>query len=263
VFRTQKDFKTSGGRDIIIAEILEREKFFYDNINKKLGHICPEVYVVDGTREYHENAYQISEYIEGKNLSDCFRDDFDEQTKKDINYKIGEMAARINAIEIDKSHPYIASRSSWEDYMARRLYERLIDFVKFDMIKPDEINKIVNNMRNKKSDKTLSFLHLDMGGGANMIYNNGKIFLLDAENCEFGNPLHELAVIDVRTQGISPDLIAGYKSVTDIDISDLYYYCKLERLGLVAGLYIAGILNDTAGKEYYLKEFKEVKSCIL
>ena len=59
VFRTQRDLVTAGGREFIIADILEREKFFYDNVNKKLGHICPEVYVVDGTREHHENSYCI------------------------------------------------------------------------------------------------------------------------------------------------------------------------------------------------------------
>ena len=50
VFRTQKDFVTGGGRQIIIAGILERERFFYEHVNNNLGHICPEVYVVDVER---------------------------------------------------------------------------------------------------------------------------------------------------------------------------------------------------------------------
>jgi len=55
VFRTQRDFVTGGGKEIVIADVLEREKFFYENVNSKIGHICPDVFVVDGTREHYEN----------------------------------------------------------------------------------------------------------------------------------------------------------------------------------------------------------------
>lgn len=262
VFRTHPDGTTSGGRKIIMADVFEREKFFYDNVNKKLGHICPEVYIVDGTREYYENSYQISEYFEGKKLSSCFREDFDEQTKNHIYYKIGEIAAQINSIEIDSQHPYVASRNSWEEYIAKRIYERLIELVKFDIITLEEINKVCDNMRSNKAAKTLSFLHLDIRH-SNMIYNNSDIFLVDAENCEFGDSLHELAVIDVAQES-NHYLLDGYKSVVNIDLNDeLYYYYKMERNALVLNIYMNGWINDEAGKQHYLKEFNEVKSCLL
>jgi aminoglycoside phosphotransferase (APT) family kinase protein len=249
VFRGGYDFTTSGGRKISMADTFEREKFFYDGVNKKLGRVCPEVYIVDGTGEYYHNAFQISEYIEGEKMSRCFREVFDDKKKKDISYKIGELTARINSVEIDGGHPYVASRNSWEDYLAGRLHERLIGYAESGVMALEEINRITENMRNKKADKTLSFLHLDMRH-SNMIYHNGEIFVVDAENCEFGDPLHELAVIDVA-QERSPELIEGYKSVCkDINLdSELYYYYKLERLGLVLSLYMFGFLqNDTEGK---------------
>jgi len=262
VFRHHSDITTSGGREIIMADNFEREKFFYDGVNKELGHICPEVYIVDGTREYYENAFQISEYIEGKKLSACFREDFDEQTKNNISYKIGEVTARINKIEIDKNHDYVKNRNSWEEYIANRLYERLAPLVKHDIIELDEVNKICENMRNKKAVHTLSFTHLDMRH-SNMIYNNGDIFILDAENCEFGDPLHELATIDTAQES-SDILMEGYKSVSpDIDLSsELYFYYKLERLGLVLDVFINEAPNEEAA-QFYTKIFNGVKSCIL
>ena len=139
VFRTNPDFITSGGRKIVMADNFELEKFFYDGVNKELGHICPEVYIVDGTREYYDDAYQISEYIEGEKLSKCFREDFDERTKNNIYYKIGKLAAKINKIEIDINHPYVKKRGSWEEYISNRLYERLSPLVKFDLITPDGV----------------------------------------------------------------------------------------------------------------------------
>ena len=89
VFRAHK-VRPDVAKDTVIeanekmADIYNREKFFYENINKKIGRICPEVYVVDGTCEYYENSYQISKYIEGKNLGSCIKEDLDEQAKRDI-----------------------------------------------------------------------------------------------------------------------------------------------------------------------------------
>ena len=263
VFRTQRDFETAGGRKIIIADILQREKFFYDTVNKRIGHICPEVYAIDGTREYHENSYCIMEYIDGIPLNSCFPN-FDKKKQNDILFKIGETAAKINEIEIDKTHPYVKSRNSWEDYIANRIYERISPLVKYEIITLDEANRITENMRHKKAKNTLSFLHLDMRH-CNMIYNNGEIFVLDAENCEFGDPLHELAVIDVGMRGLDAELLEGYKSIcSDIDITDeIYFYYKLERLGLVVDVYINEIPDDSEGRQYYLKEFNETKNVLL
>ena len=260
IFRAHPDGTTSGGRKIIMADIFRREKFFYENVNKKLGHICPEVYIIDDTCEYYENSYQISEYIEGEKLSKCFRDGFDNKTKNEISYKIGEIAAKINQIEIDPNHFYITSRNSWEEYLANRLYERLIPLVKNGFITVEEINKICEDMRNKKAAHTLSFTHLDMRH-TNMIYNNGNIFILDAENCEFGDPLHELAVIDVAQES-NDYLIEGYKSISkDINLdSELYYFYKLERLGLVMDIHF-NMINVPS--QLYLDIFNEVKEKVL
>ena len=111
VFRTQRDLETAGGRKIIISDVLEREKYFYDSVNKNVGKICPIIYVIDATRNHHENAFCIMEYIDGTPLNKCF-DDFNDETKSDISYKIGELAAQINNIETDENHHYIRSRGS-------------------------------------------------------------------------------------------------------------------------------------------------------
>ena len=263
VFRTQCDFTTMGGRKIIISDVLEREKFFYENVNKNLGSVCPKVYVVDGTKQYYEHSFQIMEYIEGQKLRQYLKENPDEQTLKKVSRKIGEITANINQIKIDVTHPYVSKRDSWENYVAKRLHERLIGLVEYNVITPDEINKITKNMRNRKAEHTLSFLHLDMRH-CNMIINNGEIFVLDAENCEFGDPLHELAAIDVG-QECNDNLIEGYKSVfQNINLdSELYYYYKMERLGLVLGLYLTVLQNDIVGKELYLNEFYATKGRVL
>lgn len=96
-----------------------------------------------------------------------------------------------------------------------------------------------------------------------MIYNNGSIFLLDAENCEFGDPLWELAVIDVGGE-IEPILIDGYKKTygKSIDLtSNLYEYYKLERIALVLNLFIN--LCDKTMTQYYLDRFLQSKARLM
>jgi len=263
VFRSQRDFDTGGGRKIIIADVLERERFFYESVNKKIGRICPEVYVVDGTRELYDQSYVIMEYIEGIPLNTCFSD-FDTHTKNSIFYKIGEVSAWINNIEIDPGHPYVTSRNSWEEYMADRVYERLIPHVSNNLITHDEINRIADGLRGKKAVKTLSFLHLDMRR-INMIYRDGNIFILDAENCEFGDPLSELATIDVA-QEFDPVLLEGYKNAYggDIDLEDeLYLYYKMERAALVLDVFMNAVKTDVKTTKYYLALFNELKGKLL
>jgi len=254
VFRAQEDFYTGGGREIIIKDVLEREKFFYDTVNQKIGRVCPQVYVVDGSLKHYEAAFCIMEYIEGEPLNTLDLCD-------DIYYKIGELAAQVNSLEIDKNHPYVAERDliPWEEYMAVRLGERLKPFAG-GIITQDEINILTNKMRQSKATKTLSFLHLDMRH-VNMIYNNGNIFLLDAENCEFGDPLWEIATIDVAGE-LTESLLKGYAEVSGYDLnldSELYNLYKMERQALVLNVFMNEVKSDKTATERHLKGFCELK----
>jgi fructosamine-3-kinase len=263
VFRSQRDFYTGGGRKIIIADVLEREKYFYDNINQKIGRICPEVYVVDGTRDYFDTSYCIMEYIEGTPLVSCFGD-FGTKQKKDVLFKIGETAARINSMEIGNNHHYVASRNSWEEYIANRLNERLTALINNQVITQDEINKITESMRQKKAAKEKSFFFFFLRH-INMIFNNGDIFILDAENCEFGDPLFELATIDAAGE-LEPILTDGYRKayVENIDLeSELYHYYKMERLALVLNVFMNEVKDDTESTRIYLNKFHNTKNTLL
>jgi aminoglycoside phosphotransferase (APT) family kinase protein len=259
VFRSQIDFETGTGEKFNVAKALEREKFFYNNINNSISKICPEVYVVDGTREHFDESFCVMEYIEGTPLNLCF-DNFNEEKKNEILYQIGSIAAKINSVEIEDSHPYIRNRKSWEDYIADRLYDRFIPLIISEVITKDEAFLISNNIRSKKAIKNLSFLHLDMRR-TNMIYNNGNIYVIDAENCDFGDPLFELAVIDCGNELEQP-LINGYKNTytghIDMD-NELYYYYKMERMALVLHLFMNLIKSDTKATQKYLDVFNELK----
>lgn len=256
VFRAHPDY----------TDTFEHEKFFYESVNQKLGKVCPEVYVVDGTCEYYDKPFQIAEYIEGEILESCLwnNPNYDEQKRKELYYKIGETVARINQIEIDPSHPYVTNRTPWEEYIADKICYQLSQIVKNDLITTKEIDQICEKMRGKKAAHTLSFLHRDIRL-QNMIYNNGKIFVIDAETCEFGDPLNELAFINLEWNfwEMYDCLLEGYKSVLNIDTdSELFDYYKIEWVAELLDMHF----NHDCGNsttQFFLNMFNELKERIL
>jgi len=263
VFRHQEDLVTGSGDKIIIADVLEREKFFYETMRKSISGVFPEVYVVDGTYKHHQNAFCIMEYLEGTPLNRCFGN-LDTKTQNRLMYKVGEIAAQVNSITIDNNHPYVQGRATFEDLIADRLRDVFVPLICNEVITQGEADKIVSDMRSKKASKTLSFLHLDMRH-CNIILRGDNIFVVDAANCEFGDPLWELAVIDVGGE-LAPPLIEGYKSayVGSINLEDdLYYYYKMERMAVVVHLYL-NIINVSAEKtQQYLEMFMQLKQRLL
>jgi len=263
VFRTRSDYTTGGGRRIVVADVFAREKFFYDSVHAAVVCVCPAVFVIDGSCEAYDRPFQIAEYIEGIPLNLCF-DGFGPEKRERILYQMGEMAAKINSLEIDPRHPYVSDRSSWETFFAKRLWERLVPLVGKHLITPREIQRLVDAAAVKKARKSLSFLHLDMRM-VNMIHNDGRLFLLDAENCEFGDPLFELAVMDMNGC-LTDSFAAGYSGVLGEmpDLRDeLYDYYRLERLALVLDLLLNEV--DSGGEEVfrYTADFHMIKCRLL
>lgn len=242
------------------TDYFEREKFFYDNINQKLGKICPEVYLIDGTREYYGKPFQISEYITGKSLRQCLETEFNEREKREIYYRIGETAAMINQVEINPDHPYVSGRVSWETWFADELLSsQLKEIVKNNLITAEEVRAVCDKMKSKTANKSLSFLHRDIRPD-NMIYHDGKLFVIDAETCEFGDPLDELARIELEWHywEMFDCLLSGYKSIADIDTdSELIGLYQLETLGELLDMhYNHGCMNSTT--PYFLNKFNEI-----
>lgn len=263
VFRAQEDFVTGGGRQIVVAEVLRREKFFYDRVNEALGRTCPRVYVIDGSREQYGKAFCVMEYMEGAPLNRCFPG-LEEREKQSVLRKIGEMAGRINRIELEAEHPYLAGRGSWMEFIVGRLRERLTPLERSGLIASAEANAIAELLRSCNMVEARRFLHLDMRR-INMIYRKGEIFLLDAENCEFGDPLWELATIDVGNE-LEPALIAGYREAygSEAELDSTRYLCyKMERQALVTNVFLHEATDDPAVTRYHIERFQQLKNTLL
>jgi len=258
VFRGRRSFTNFGGRFVDIAEVLSRERFFYESVNLSLGKPCPEVYVVDGSMEHHDTPFCIMEYLEGAPLDRCYQN-FDEQTKARISRKIGEQTAKINKIKIDPAHPYIMQRGRWEEYMAGRIRERLVPHIEDGLATQEEAEIIAEKMRRKSAENTDAFIHLDMRHN-NMIYDNGNIYVIDAENCEFGDPLWEITSVETGGQLVT-GFVEGYGGIDTNNI--LYQYYLFERRSLVLNIYRKFIKSDTAGNAFHYDEFMRNKKFIL
>jgi len=263
VFRSSPDFYTGGGRKIIAEDIFRREKFFYENINGALGKICPEVYVIDGSLEFFGEPFQISEYMAGTRLDLCIGA-LSEPERRRVYFRFGEIAAGVNSVLIGEDHNYIKERGEWGAFFSARLRERLAPLIKNKLVNGDEIEKLTAGCSRAIGDKNfLSFLHLDMRF-INMIYDGGKIYLIDAENCEFGDPLFELSVIELNGL-MTEDFLTGYEGVsgeTPDTSGEAFLYYKLERLALIANVFINEVGSEKDG-ERFKKEFMRVKERLM
>lgn len=254
VFRAYKDY----------AHIFEREKFFYNSVNKSIGKICPDVYVVDGSCQLYDKAYQISDFIEGKSLRHVIQTNHNEG-KEEIYYKIGETVARINQIQIDSNHPYVNNGYSWENHYAYKLLQpQLLRIIKNQFLTNNEAEKLCNMISKLKPDITHSYLHRDIRPD-NIIYRDGKLFVIDAETCEFGDPLNDLARINLEWDywEMYDTLLDGYKSVMSIDTdNELFYLYQLEKLAEILDMHFNhGCANSTTS--FFENKFKKIKSELL
>ena len=255
IFRAQNDY----------YELFLREKFFYDNINQRYDKICPEVYVVDGTQKLYDKPYQISEYIDGVLAETYLLDDnISKKDKRSLYCKIGETIAHINKIEISPDHPYVANRISNEDFFARKIEVQLNQLIKNNLVTNEEIDNILTIMRSKKAKHTLSFLHRDFRP-MNMILNGNKLFVIDAETCEFGDPLNEIAFMSLEWTywDMFDAVIEGYKSVFDIDVeNELIDFYILESLGETLDMHFNYDCSNRL-TNYFLEMFNQLKRKII
>lgn len=264
IFRSANSYMNTGGRYIDVSDIFRREKFFYDSINIK-EQISPEVYVIDDSFTLYPEIFQIYEYIEGIPLDKCF-DSLDDTEKSAVYYNIGATAAMINNIKIDAGNPYITQRGEWIPYISNRLKERLVPLIQNGLITMSEAEALKDGMEKFQSETLpLSFLHLDLRF-CNMIYSNKKLYVIDAENSEFGDFYFEIARIE-NSGLLNNDFIKGYLNVSEIKSlnfsQDLYMYYKMESTALVVNVYLNEIFKNDNESRGYIRRLLELKETLL
>ena len=128
----------------------------------------------------------------------------------------------------------------------------------------DEIGAILETMKRKKARYSFSFLHRDFRP-MNIILNGDKLFVIDAETCEFGDPLNALAFIRLEWTywDMFNSVIDGYKSVFDIDVeNELVDFYILESLGETLDMHYNYDCSNRL-TDYFVKMFDQTKDKIL
>ncbi len=247
------------------TKVFEREKFFYDTVNADLENICPNVLVIDGSKKYYERPFQIAEYIDGISLRKLLETTTSDTEKRRLYYQLGQTVAKINQIKINKEHPYITERTSWEEHFAYKLLGMQLNrIVKNQLVSHDEVDILCNRMKNAKAANTLSFVHRDIRPD-NIIYKDGVMYVIDAETCEFGDPLNDLARIFLEWTywEMLDEVLNGYQSIHNIDINnDLFFLYQLEILAEILDMHCNhGCKNIHT--PHFLELFNDIKKKLL
>lgn len=265
ILRYGRDYINTGNRKMIISQIYEREKYFYDTVNAKVDIMCPRIQVIDDKYPSIPDTFELYEYIEGESLGEVIKN-FSEQDIENVNRDIGRLVAAINNLQISEEHPFIKQRGSWNLYFATRLKERLMAVLKNDIITEQEIEKIYTfAVKKNQNNRALSFLHLDVRYN-NFLWDNKVSSILDAENSEWGDPYYELARIDVYGL-LDKAFLEGYQQISawgKIDLECIEYKIyKMESVAFLLNVFLNEIDASEEEKETYRSAFLDLKAEIL
>lgn len=244
IFRTGVDTEVENGKKFIVSDVFEKEDFFYKTVNSVYKSRCPEIYLIDKSKEIYHQPYQIMSFVEGDPL-DKYLVNADEVSKSKIFSQIGRVTAEINNIKINKSQDLFLDKN-WEQKFNNKLIERLEPLIGDKILTDLENNILLSQLSKLKSKKSNSLLHLDMRL-PNLIYKNEEIHVIDAENCEVGDPLYELAIVSVAGL-LDEKFLEGYREYSNhsVDIEDLMFkYYQLERQAALVNLFKNILKNES------------------
>ncbi len=185
--------------------------------------------------------------------------------KKKLYFELGKLIAHINQIEIDKEHPSVSCRGLWEEYFTEELLKKQLNrIVQNGLISEKKVQLLCSQMKTLKAKNSLSLIHRDIRPD-NIIYDNGKMFVIDAEYCEVGDPLDEIARMELEWNfnEMFDSVLEGYKSVLKADTdSVLYLFYKLEWLAELLDMhYNHNCMNSSTKK--FLNEFNHILTKLL
>ncbi|MBQ8203812.1 MAG: aminoglycoside phosphotransferase family protein [Clostridia bacterium] len=254
VFRASEDY----------TDFFERERFFYNTVNQSIGKVCPQVYVVDGSLQFSEKAFQISEYIQG----DSFRtvlESADADKKMKLYYELGQATAKINQIKVSSFDEELFKSQPWILHYTNELMKpQLLRIVDNKLITIEQIEQLCEKLSAQSPIMEHSLLHRDIRPD-NIICNDDKMFVIDAETCELGDPLNELARINLQWHYWEnyDSLLNGYKEVLNVDTEcEMFYYYQLEQLAEILDMHHNhGCMNSTT--PYFKNKFKQIIDMLL
>jgi aminoglycoside phosphotransferase (APT) family kinase protein len=244
IFRTGMDTEVENGKRFVVSDVFEKENYFYKTVNNVYINRCPEIYLIDKSKEIYHQPYQIMSFVEGDSL-DKYLVNADEASIRTIFNQIGRVTAEINNIEINNSQDVFLA-DNWEQKFEKKLIERFAPLIKDAILTDSEKSILLSRLSKLKAKTTNALLHLDMRL-PNLIYHNDEIHVIDAENCEVGDPLYELAIVSVVGM-LDENFLAGYRenSIYSIDTDDqLFKYYQLERQAALVNLFKNIINNES------------------
>ena len=246
-------------------EVFRREQQFYNGINEVWSDICPQIIVIDGSLEYFTHPFQMYHYIEGESLeqlapamSTVRRDALLEQ--------IGELVGRIHEVKLSKGNDRYKESDDWRKFIAASLHDKLSSIMHDVHIDEKELDHCCGAALKYANIKEVNnYLHLDIRP-CNIISDGQKLFLIDAENCEWGDPDYELARLEACRM-LEPAFLKGYQRVRNerkLDFtSNLFKVYRLDMAAQMVYLYLHIIKVSEDDLQYQLNAFDAAKREVL
>lgn len=174
---------------------------------------------------------QTFEWIEGEVLEDVLSS-FDLQTQRKLGIEAGKILKRIH--DIPSQYPI-----DWKSYIRRKFERKKVAHMQCGIKLNHERDylKVLENQLDIKN-REMSFQHGDYHVG-NMLYDNGKLVIIDFNRSEDGDPWQDFDRIAFSVR-ISPEFakgqILGYfdNNIPEDFFTTIRYYFSLNTFGSIA-----------------------------
>lgn len=207
-----------------------------------------KIYKIDLSRTVVPFDYEITEYIQGKNLYETFRQ------KGIIKYthRLGNELAMVhkrktfgfgpfNVKAAIKKNKLIGIYPNWSDYFFLNLNKHINYLKRVKVINLEDCIKILNIFNKFRSEIVYNSPHLLHGDVANQnaIFASGKIRLIDWEDALSGDPLYDVAFYLTgiyENEKLKRSFLDGYNEIRCISIDNIRYWLYFLRISLVKAI---------------------------
>ncbi|MCX8197363.1 MAG: aminoglycoside phosphotransferase family protein [Candidatus Micrarchaeota archaeon] len=211
---------------------------------KKIGLSSASIFKIDISRRYCKFDYEILEKLNEKKIAEISnpQEFLDAITKLGKTCKIYHLLSYdgfgpINLLYYIDKKRIIGCYNKWEEYVLLNLQKHLSYCRKYNIIKEDNMTKIIRKFEYKEYlnvDKG-SLLHGDLANHNAFLHPRRNIILIDWEDCIIGDPIYDIAYwssfIQNEPKNVQNAFIDGYGNKNSINgdwmIKFWLYYLRI------------------------------------
>lgn len=224
-------------------------------LHQKLNKLDIPIPVPIETGECEEGVYILQTWIEGRDAREVIQNFSNKQQYK-YGIEAGKILKKIHSLSIKNEN------ENWQTFYNKKIDNKIKNYQDCELkfLNGHLFIEHIQKYRFLLKDCTYTFRHGDFHLGNMMIDGNGKLYIIDFDRCDFGDPINEFDRMTWNADASLPfscGLIDGYFSNNVPE-----FFWKLMSLYLVVGIITSLPWSVINGKEEIAISMKQAKNIL-